>query len=135
MSLSVSNADGGGAIALTPDFDAAVTAYAAAVDDSVTSVTVTPTLADTTAGTTAGFILLMGGLTVTSPVDLTPGGTVITVRVTAEDGVTKDYVITITSTSFPADAFVTTWRVAAGETVTIPTTTGVGYNFQRGLGG
>ena len=128
MSLSVSNADGGGPISLTPDFDAAVTAYAAAVDDSVTSVTVTPTLADTTAGTTAGFILLMGGLTVTSPVDLTPGGTVITVRVTAEDGVTKDYVITITITRFPADAFVTTWSVDADETVTIPTTGG-GYIF------
>ena len=105
-----------------------MTAYAAAVEDSVTRVTVTPTLADTTAGTTAGFILLVGDTKVTSPVDLTPGDTVITVRVTAEDGVTKDYVITITITRFPADAFVTTWRVAAGETVTIPTTGG-GYNF------
>ena len=116
MSLSVSNADDGGAISLTPAFDAAVTAYAAAVDDSVSGVTVTAETENSAA------------MAVTL-VSLSEGNTVITVRVTAEDGVTvKDYVITITS--FPADAFVTTWEVPAYSLgITIPTNSAFVYSY------
>ena len=85
------------AIPLTQTFDSTLTAYTTTVANSVPMVTVTPTLADTTADTTAGFILLVDDTEVTSPVDLTSGDTVITVRVTADDGVTiRNYIVTIT---------------------------------------
>ena len=119
MSLSVNNADDGGAISLTPAFDAAVTAYAAAVDDSVSGVTVAAETENSAAMAVTRF-------------SLSEGDTVISVRVTAEDGTVKDYVITITSTitSFPADAFVTTWEVPAGSLgITIPTNGDFAYSY------
>ncbi|MCY9597385.1 hypothetical protein PC41400_08855 [Paenibacillus chitinolyticus] len=80
---------------LNPSFASGTTSYTAGVANNVTSVDVTPTLADGTA------TLKVNGSTVTSgnasPVSLNVGANTITVLVTAQDGTTqKTYTITVT---------------------------------------
>ena len=95
LSLTDPN-DGGAAITLDPPtFAADVTSYTATVLNSVTSVTVTPTVDDST----ATFVVMVGGSEETGDISLSEGETAITVRVTAEDGATsKDYLLTVTRT-------------------------------------
>ncbi len=87
---------------LSPAFDKATTSYTATVANSITHVKLTPTVDDTgkatvqvglrgttlaavTDGTASGAVALAVG-----------SGNVFTVRVTAEDGTTKDYTVTVT---------------------------------------
>ena len=95
MGLSLTDPnDGGTAITLDPPtFAPDVTTYTATVVNSVTMVTVTPAVADSTA--TA--VVMVGGSEMTGGIALSVGDTAITVRVTAEDGATiKNYLVTVT---------------------------------------
>ena len=74
---------------LSPQFSSSVTAYTASVDNSVTQVTVTPTVSDSSATIT------VNGNTVTSGTGHILTGPV-TVIVTAQDSTTKTYIITLT---------------------------------------
>ena len=84
------------ALALRPSFSAARTSYAATVADTITHVKLTPTVQDTGKATVA-----VDGSTVRSgspsaAIALREGANAIGVRVTAEDGTRKDYVVTVT---------------------------------------
>ncbi|ULQ60752.1 cadherin-like beta sandwich domain-containing protein [Brucepastera parasyntrophica] len=72
---------------LTPDFDEAITAYTVSVPDTVSSITVTGTKADSTASLSSN-----SG----APQNLETSPTVITLRVTAQDGSVTDYEVTVT---------------------------------------
>ena len=123
VSLSLTDPDAGGAaIPLAETFDPAVGTYTATVVNSVTNVTVTPTV-DSGATT----VLLVGGSPVTNPIALSVGDTAITVRVTAEDTATiKNYLITVTRAApvnVPATGVPTiTGTASSGETLTAATT-------------
>ncbi|MCY4505949.1 MAG: cadherin-like beta sandwich domain-containing protein [Acidobacteria bacterium] len=95
--------DGMGEVALTPAFDPGTQSYTVAVANSVTSVTVTATVADDSATVTVNGVAVASG----SPgdaIDLAAGENVITVLVTAGDGTTTlTYTVTVTrSTVVPA---------------------------------
>ena len=79
---------------LSPSFSPGVYAYTASAANSVTSVTVTPTVNDSNASVT------VDGTTVASgsghAVSLDVGANVIRVVVTAQDGTTQTYTITVT---------------------------------------
>ena len=123
LSLSLTDPDAGGAaIPLAETFNAAVGTYTATVVNSVTNVTVTPTV-DSGATT----VLLVGSSPVTNPIALSVGDTAITVRVTAEDTATiKNYLITVTRAApvnVPATGVPTIAGTASsGETLTAVTT-------------
>lgn len=84
---------------LSPTFASATTSYTANVANNVTSLTVTPTNANSNATVT------VNGTTVTSgnasgSIALAVGNNTITTRVTAQDGSTiKDYTVTVTRAS------------------------------------
>ena len=84
-------------LALTPStFSAATTSYTAAVANAITHVKLTPTVQDTGKATVA-----VGGTTVTSgspsgSIPLSVGENPIEVVVTAEDGTTRTYRVTVT---------------------------------------
>jgi hypothetical protein len=76
---------------LSPAFTPGNTSYTAAVNHTVNSITVTPTLADTNATVT------VNGAPASSPVSLNAGPNTITVRVTAQDGTTvQNSTVTVT---------------------------------------
>ena len=94
------NADLGGLTissgTLSPQFSSSDIAYTASVDNSVTQVTVTPTVSDSSAAitvndntVTSGNGYIVTSLTVGEP-------TTVTVIVTAQDSTTKTYTITLT---------------------------------------
>ena len=75
-------------------FSSATTSYTAQVANSVTQTTVTPTVNDSG----ASYVIKLGGATdADGTVSLAVGNSVITVEVTAEDGVTtRTYTVTVT---------------------------------------
>ena len=75
---------------LTPTFDAATQDYTATVPFTVTSLTITPTVSDTNA------TVKVNDTSAVTPVPLIVGSTTVTVSVTAQDGTTKTYTITVT---------------------------------------
>ncbi len=81
---------------LTPGFEAATFSYTATVANAITSVMITPTVADATATITVNGTPIQSGAA-TNPIALSVGANTITTTVTAEDGVTiKTYVVTVT---------------------------------------
>jgi uncharacterized repeat protein (TIGR02543 family) len=76
---------------LSPVFSAATTAYTVLVPGGITSIIVTAAAADT------GKATLAPSSPHTAP--LSSASTPVTLRVTAEDGTTKDYVITVNTTT------------------------------------
>ena len=81
---------------LTPAFAAGTTSYTDSVANSVTSMTVTPTLADATATITVNGTAVASG-SASQAINLNVGSNTITVVVTAQDGsTTKTYTITVT---------------------------------------
>ena len=123
---TLSLSDGTSPVSLTPAFASATTNYTAAVANNVTSLTVLATTTSTAAtatlsGTAADGTteLTISGTTISG---LTEGDNSIAVVVTAEDGTTETtYAVTVTRAIDPT-LFVTTWRVAAGDTITFPGT-------------
>ena len=99
----------GAAIDLSPAFAGDKTAYTALIADSISQITLTPTVADST----ASIAYLDGdGTELTDldtgadghQVDLVVGDNVIQVQVTAEDGTTKTYRVTVTQVEFVCTA-------------------------------
>ena len=84
---------GADALSLTPAFDAAETTYSASVVNEVTSVTVTAAATDSRASVAlpTDDDSVTGGV----QVNLTVGANAITVTVTAEDGTTGAYTVTV----------------------------------------
>ena len=97
LTASGSTSAGGTYTALTPFFTPSTrTSYTATVANATTHAKLTPTAADTSAAR-----LTVDGTAVTSgsasgAIALSVGENPITVRVTAQDGTTKDYTVTIT---------------------------------------
>ncbi|WCN37300.1 cadherin-like beta sandwich domain-containing protein [Aneurinibacillus uraniidurans] len=80
---------------LSPAFSSGTTSYTVSVGNSVTSLTVTPTLSDSNATVTVNGTVVTNG-TASGGIALTVGSNTITVEVTAQDGTTKTYTITVT---------------------------------------
>jgi hypothetical protein len=82
---------------LNPAFSSGTTSYTASVYN-IASITVTPTLTDTTAVVKVNGVTVPSG-TASSPITLSLGANVINAVVTAQDGVTtKTYTVTVTAT-------------------------------------
>ncbi|SEG73884.1 cadherin-like beta sandwich domain-containing protein [Paenibacillus sp. UNC499MF] len=82
---------------LTPVFAPAVTAYAAAVKNSVAEVTVTPTAADSNASVTVNGTVVPAGSG--RQITLSVGANPVTIIVTAQNGTAKTYTVTFTRES------------------------------------
>ncbi|MFC5470135.1 cadherin-like beta sandwich domain-containing protein [Cohnella suwonensis] len=80
---------------LAPAFDWDTTSYTAEVGYAVTSLTVTPTTADSNARVTVNGTEVNSG-SQSSSINLSESGSTITVVVTAQDGTTKTYTVTVT---------------------------------------
>ncbi|WP_421663229.1 cadherin-like beta sandwich domain-containing protein [Lysinibacillus telephonicus] len=80
---------------LSPKFSSDTTEYTAIVANSVTSVKVTPTVADSTASVTVNGLPISSG-EASGDIQLNIGSNEITIVVTAQSGDTKTYNITIT---------------------------------------
>ncbi|WP_168801042.1 cadherin-like beta sandwich domain-containing protein [Peteryoungia ipomoeae] len=81
---------------LTPAFASGTTSYTASVGNAVTSLTVTPTVTDATATITVNSVAVASG-NASDAINLDVGSNVITVVVTAQDGVTTGtYTVTVT---------------------------------------
>ncbi len=90
---------------LTPDFDAATTTYAAMVDNSVSSLTLTPTVANAFATITVDSTAVTSGMA-SGRVDLVEGANAIDVVVTATDGsTTQTYTVTVTRAAASGEDF------------------------------
>jgi gliding motility-associated-like protein len=99
---------------LSPVFDANTNAYTAAVSIGDVSITVTPTLSDTTSTVKVNGAAVLSGVA-SAPVTLNGGNTIIPVEVTAADGITKNtYTITV-SRPVSADASLTGLTTNAGS--------------------
>jgi PKD repeat protein len=81
---------------LNPVFGAATLAYTASVSNAITSVTLTPTVADATATVKVNTVTVASG-SPSGAIALNVGNNVITTVVTAQDGTTtKTYTVTVT---------------------------------------
>ena len=97
-SLTIS--DGTNLVAIVPAFDSDTTSYTAEVGDTVTGITVTATLADSTASMTIQGVAVPSA-TVSGSIGLGPTTNVV-IKVAAEDGTTtKTYTIVVTKTASP----------------------------------
>jgi len=90
---------------LSPTFAAGTIAYTASVTNATTSVTVTPTRAEANATievrvNAGGYSAVTSG-SPSSAQSLNIGANTIDVRVTAQDGTTKTYTVTVTRTMLP----------------------------------
>ena len=82
--------------ALTPAFSGGETSYAASVDYDTASITVAPTVSDTTAAVAVNGVAVTSG-TASTAISLNVGPNTINVLVTAEDpATTKTYTLTVT---------------------------------------
>ena len=80
---------------LSPAFASGTTSYSANVVSNSNVVTVTPTLADTTATAKVNGVTVASG-SASGPITLNTGGNVITIVVAAQDGVTtKTYTVNV----------------------------------------
>ncbi len=94
---------------LSPAFTPATTSYAASVDYSVTSITVKPTCYDSQAAVKVNGTPVVSGAT-SGPISLNIGSNTIIILVTAQDGSTGAYTVTVTRAAFPAGSL--TWNYA-----------------------
>jgi gliding motility-associated-like protein len=88
-SLTISNGT------LTPGFQSGINDYTDAVGNAITSVTVTPTVADVTATVKVNNVTVASGAA-SAPINLTIGTNTITAIVTAQNGATNTYTVTVT---------------------------------------
>ncbi|MDP4228268.1 MAG: cadherin-like beta sandwich domain-containing protein, partial [Bacteroidota bacterium] len=80
---------------LSPTFASDTLTYTDSVDNSVSSVTVTPTAEDSTATITVNGVAVTSGQASQS-INLNVGANTINVAVTSQDGATKTYTVTVT---------------------------------------
>ena len=116
-------------------FVAATTDYTASVATTITSTIITAPTTNTNAtieitGTdTDGAALTVNSTTVSG---LTIGDNIILLSVTAQDNTaTETYTLTVNRSAVPStEDFITTWRTSGtDESITIPTVTGITYNY------
>lgn len=88
---------------LSPAFASGISTYSASVTNATASITVRPTLADLTATVRVNGVLVSSGSN-SSAISLAVGPNLITIVVTAQDGVaTQTYTVTVTRPSANAD--------------------------------
>jgi gliding motility-associated-like protein len=80
---------------LSPVFAPGSTAYTASVTNVITSITLTPTIDDATATLTVNGTTVASG-NASQAIPLSVGSNIITTAVTAQDGTTKSYIVTVT---------------------------------------
>jgi len=98
---------------LTPAFAPATITYAAGVSIGTASITVTPTLADVTASVTVNGTIISSG-NASAPITINTGSNTITAIVTAQDGSTKTYTLTITKTALSTNAALSGLSLSSG---------------------
>ena len=104
-------------VTFTPTFGPGIAGYTADVGNGVSATTVTAVTTDDKAAR----VILIDGADLGETVDLAVGDNVITVEVTAKDGVTtKTYTVTVTRAAPPAAAGVPNIVVAASKRVFNP---------------
>ena len=115
---------------LTPSFASDTTNYTATVGNIASSITVTPTAANSAAFITVNGADVTTG-TASGDIDLDIGANTITIAVTAQDGTMRtDYTITITRADANTNDFVTRWRTNNdNEIITIPIFAGETYGY------
>ena len=97
---------------LAPSFSSGTTSYSASVSNATSSITLTPTVADSNATVTVNDVTVASG-SASGSIALSVGPNTITTVVTAQDGIaTQTYTVTVT-------------RAASLPTVTTPTSTAV----------
>ena len=115
---------------LSPSFASSTTAYAAGVWNETTSVTITPTVAFSTATVKVNNITVMSGST-SGPIPLVAGSNTITTLVTAEDGSANTYTLTVVKPGTLAFAN-TVFTVTSGP---VATSADIVINRSGGSGG
>ncbi len=89
---------------LTPAFDRNTTAYTAEVENATDSITVTPVKDSNWASLKVNDKTVASG-SASEAIKLAEGANTITIRVTAENGSTKDYTITVTRKAAPGEEY------------------------------
>lgn len=79
---------------LSPTFNSGTISYTASVTNAISSITVTPTVTDANAKVTVNGVMVNSG-TASSPISLGIGSNTVIAIVTAQDGSTKTYTLTI----------------------------------------
>jgi len=79
---------------LNPAFSSNVTSYTVQVGNTVTSITLTPTVAESNASVTMNGHVVGSG-SASAPISLALGSTAVTIVVTAQDGTTRTYTVTV----------------------------------------
>ena len=111
---SSTSADGAYSALGIGTFAATTTSYAASVPYSTTHATLTPTVQDTgKANVTVDGETVESG-SASGAIALSEGANAITVRVTAENGITKDYTVTITRQAASSNANLSGLTLSAG---------------------
>lgn len=100
---------------LSPAFAAGTTDYEASVENSVSSITVTPTTADGSAGMTVNDVPVNSGFA-SAPLPLVVGSNMIKVEVTAENGTKRLYTVTVTRAE-SSNADLTDLTLSNGELI------------------
>ncbi|MDF2043827.1 MULTISPECIES: autotransporter domain-containing protein [unclassified Pantoea] len=96
---------------LSPSFSSGTSSYSASVANSVTSVTVTPVVSESHATVTVNGAAVASG-SASQSISLDTGSNTVSVLVTAQDGTTRSYSITITRGEAPP--------VSADSSATVP---------------
>ena len=102
---------------ISPAFSSTTYAYTVSVASGVTSTTVTPTVNHSAATVTVNGTMVASG-SPSAAIALAVGANVITVRVTAENGDTQDYTVTVTRQSGNADLSALVASAATSEAAT-----------------
>jgi alpha-tubulin suppressor-like RCC1 family protein len=105
---------------LAPAFAAATTSYTSSVPYSITSLTLAPIVADSTATSRVNGTLVASG-SASNPITLNVGANTFTILVTAQNTATKTYTLVVTR-----QALVTTYNAAGDVPVTVNGLTATG---------
>ena len=98
---------------LSPTFDAATTTYSATVANATTSLTVTPTVNQANARVEVNDVNIWPPATTSPPISLAIGNNVVSVKVTAQDGTTKTYTVSVTRAA-SSDATLSALALSSG---------------------
>lgn len=106
---------------LSPSFSSGTSSYNASVANSITSVTVTPVVSESHATVTVNGAVVASG-SASQSISLATGSNTVSVVVTAQDGTTRSYSITVTRGEAPpvsADSSATVAANSANNTISL----------------